>query len=191
LTSIQYGQQNEANAIKEYVARNPGIVIEKCGIFLSTAYPYLGATPDGLIGSDGIVEVKCLPSVKDRKLLDVINDPASKDICLEEFMGQLRLKKQHNYYYQVQGQLQLSMKSYCIFIVYCENDFHSERIERDDEFWNLKMIPKLEQFFMECVLPEYADSRIARGKRVREPLYIVNAMKNAEEKKAGKRLKMS
>jgi len=40
------------------------IKIIKCGIFVDSENPYLGATPDGLIGNDGIVEVKCPSSAE-------------------------------------------------------------------------------------------------------------------------------
>ena len=44
-------------------------VIERCGIFIDFESPYLGASPDGLVGDDGIVEVKCLVSLEGEDLL--------------------------------------------------------------------------------------------------------------------------
>lgn len=36
-----------------------------CGLFICKSYPYLEASSDGLVEQTGIVEVKCLPSVKE------------------------------------------------------------------------------------------------------------------------------
>lgn len=46
--------------------------VEKCGLFLSPKYPYLGATPDGVTScmccDMGILEVKCPFCTKDATL---------------------------------------------------------------------------------------------------------------------------
>lgn len=41
-----------------------GISIRDCGLFIDEKYPFLGATPDGLIDDNGIVEIKCPHSCK-------------------------------------------------------------------------------------------------------------------------------
>lgn len=51
------------------------------------------------------------------------------------------------------------------------------RIERDKEFWDQYLRPKLSKFFTECILPELVDPRIPRGMSIREPNYIVEAQK--------------
>ena len=63
---LRYGRSNEPEAIAEVerwlnreMATSSQIKIERCGLFVDEELPYLGATPDGLIGIDGIVEVKC------------------------------------------------------------------------------------------------------------------------------------
>lgn len=33
--------------------------IEKCGLFVDLLLPFIGATPDGLLGDRGQLEVKC------------------------------------------------------------------------------------------------------------------------------------
>jgi hypothetical protein len=44
------------------------------------------------------------------------------------------------------------------------------------------MLPKLKQFYMECLLPEIVDGRIPRGMKVREPVFITEAMQKHIEK---------
>lgn len=60
---------------------------------------YIGASPDGLVGSDGIVEVKC---------------PAAHTL-IEYAMSQ---KLPSAYYYQVHGQLLVTGRKWCDFIAY-------------------------------------------------------------------------
>lgn len=57
--------------------------------------------------------------------------------------GELELKKTHDYYYQVQGQLHIAKKQYCYFVVYSENMIHFETIQRNNEFWENVMQHKL------------------------------------------------
>lgn len=80
-----------------------------------------------------------------------------------------RLKKNHNYYFQIQGQLNICRREYCDFILYCDNDFHVETIKRDENIWKNIMVPKLREFYENCILPEIIDGRIPRGMQVREP----------------------
>ena len=56
---MQYGKENEATAVKEWEDMS-GIRTEKCGLFLSRD-GITGATPDRLIGDDGLLEVMTFP----------------------------------------------------------------------------------------------------------------------------------
>lgn len=61
--AMRYGRDNEANAIEQFQEKT-GLRVKKCGLFIDKDVPYLGATPDGLIGTQGIIEVKCPASCK-------------------------------------------------------------------------------------------------------------------------------
>jgi len=52
-----------------------------------------------------------------------------------------------------------------------------ERIYKDKEFWD-KILPKLVQFYVDCMLPEILDGRIPRKMTARDPVYITKAQKN-------------
>jgi len=56
--AMEYGKSNEETTVTE-LQKKLKIKIKKCGIFVDKEHPYLGATPDGLIGSNGVIEVKC------------------------------------------------------------------------------------------------------------------------------------
>lgn len=81
---------------------------------------YVGCSPDGLVGEDGLMEIKC-PSDKVyfQYLLDGIVD-----------------KK---YYYQMQMQMMITGRNWCDYVVYNPNYKKSiiiKRIEKDNEAFN-------------------------------------------------------
>jgi hypothetical protein len=71
--------------------------------------------------------------------------------------------------FQIQGQLAITKKTFCDFIVYTLNDFFVERIKFDKDLWENVMLPKLNWFYDECLLPELVDSRLKRNMAVRVP----------------------
>jgi len=56
----------------------------------------------------------------------------------------MELKKDHNYYYQIQVQMHVSKRKQCYFVVFTEKWFKVQIIEHDESFWSEKMISKLE-----------------------------------------------
>jgi len=57
--------------------------------------------------------------------------------------GKIELKVDHSYYYQVQGQMQISKRNFCYFVVYSTNWMEIQTNNFDDSFWREKMIEKL------------------------------------------------
>jgi len=58
----------------------------------------------------------------------------------------LTLKRNHNYFYQVQGQLHITRRNYCYFVVWSPKGLLYEKIEKDDSIWQ-KIEPMLENFY--------------------------------------------
>ncbi|KAF5274797.1 hypothetical protein FQR65_LT00380 [Abscondita terminalis] len=89
----------------------------------------------------------------------------NNNICLEMQNGHLRLKRKHNYYYQVQGQLNVSNKNYCYFIVYVDDktELFVEKINKDQQLWSNVMLPPLIKFYKENVVPEIIQRRAPKG----------------------------
>ena len=74
---MQYGIDEEPNAIAAY-SELTGTEVCSSGLWLNKKYPYLGASPDGLIFNSegklrGIIEVKCLKALRDKTVEDWIN----------------------------------------------------------------------------------------------------------------------
>ncbi|CAG9820787.1 unnamed protein product [Phaedon cochleariae] len=61
--AIIYGRINEQKAVSKY-EETKNVEVTACGLFVDATFPFLGASPDGLVGDDGIIEVKCLPFIE-------------------------------------------------------------------------------------------------------------------------------
>ncbi|VVC39032.1 Restriction endonuclease type II-like,YqaJ viral recombinase,Exonuclease, phage-type/RecB, C- [Cinara cedri] len=64
----KYGIENEPMAKKDF-EKKFDFKIEPAGLFIHTKLNYLAASPDGLIGKDAIVEIKCPQSFVVDKIL--------------------------------------------------------------------------------------------------------------------------
>ncbi|CAI6373581.1 unnamed protein product [Macrosiphum euphorbiae] len=128
-----------------------GQKVSSCGLIIDQSIPYFAASPDGLIGDDCLVEVKCPYSAKDyTTIVDAINDKKIKFLKINKKSDVPELKRTHDYYYQIQGQLHISKKMYCYFVVFSENWIHIEKIVYNDEFWQNEMCTKLTKFYLDC-----------------------------------------
>ncbi|XP_054258294.1 uncharacterized protein LOC128983703 [Macrosteles quadrilineatus] len=129
--------------------------------------PFLAASPDGVIEGLGLVEVKCPASAKDLTPADAVVEKKIKFCVLDEERN-LKLKRSHCYYYQIQGQLHITQQKNCWFLVWTNKGMSIEKIVRDDQFWENKMEKPLTNFYFKCVLPELIDPRHPRGLPIRD-----------------------
>ena len=56
--ATRWGTSNEANAIAAY-SQHTGNLVEPTGLHVHESTPWLAGSPDGLVGTEGIVEAKC------------------------------------------------------------------------------------------------------------------------------------
>lgn len=61
--ATEYGKRNEPNAIFELELEH-GVTVQETGFHVHPSLPWLGASPDGLIGDDGLAEIKCPYSLR-------------------------------------------------------------------------------------------------------------------------------
>ena len=52
-----------------------------------------------------------------------------------------------SYYLQVQGELNISGREVCYFVVWSPSEFHYQVIHRDQHFWDVHMYPWLLDFY--------------------------------------------
>lgn len=133
--------------------------ITQCGLVVNKEHQFIHATPDFLCScsccGEGCGEIKCPISIKDNNFDDYI---LKKSSCLQKVDGVFKLKRDHNYYNQVQQQLFTVNRGYCDFIVYSVDDqkqgaFIQERIVQDKKHWETNL-PILTKFWYTCILPE-------------------------------------
>jgi YqaJ-like viral recombinase domain len=140
-------------------------------LFIDSSYEFLGASPDGVVeGEDSIIEIKCPfkcagmdeAELVFQKLLPWKNS-SRNDNAIRIF------NKNHDYYYQVQGQLQIANKARCYLAFWTCKDksLKVETIQRDEDFWEHSMLPKLIQFYNKHYVAELVDSREQRGMPMR------------------------
>jgi len=103
---MQWGIDHELEAIEEFEKRT-NFKVDKTGINqeLITLGKNIGGTPDGLIGKDSGIEVKCPKSTMHFKYLNVANQEDLKNICAD-------------YYWQIQGVLYITGRKNWYFISY-------------------------------------------------------------------------
>ena len=98
------------------------VSFHECGIFLDSERPYLVASPDLLVScsccGDGLVEFKCplIPKCSTCILFCKCKLPS----CLKLQNGSFSLK-QHGYYGQIQGQMYITGRKWCILYIYACN----------------------------------------------------------------------
>ena len=106
-----WGTKNEKNAIKDYMIRTGNIVRSK-GLFTHPDYAWIGGSPDGLVGEDGIIEVKC---------------PFAQQVP--------HAKIPPHYYCQINGLMEIMDKKWCDFISWTPHAMKIYRVYRDSDLW--------------------------------------------------------
>ncbi|KAI4455534.1 exonuclease phage-type/recb c-terminal domain-containing protein [Holotrichia oblita] len=72
VNAIQWGREHEAKAVEEFTAVT-GLSVTPAGIWLDQC-GYLGATPDGFVGDEDLLEVKCPFKYRNSNIVEVLPD---------------------------------------------------------------------------------------------------------------------
>jgi len=176
--ATRYGLEKEESTrqqYKTYMTQNghPNLKIEECGLFVSLENPWLAASPDGLVHDPdtahplGLVEIKNPYSVRQLSIAEALKTPS---FCLELKKDEdtYKLKRKHDFYYQIQCQLYCTDRKWCDFVLRTDVDMHVQRIEERDTLWWNSNIPKLQKFYFSSLLPELTSPRFRRG-GIRDP----------------------
>ena len=128
--ATEYGTRNEAGALTEYIMET-GNEVEQIG-FVNYEH-WAGCSPDGLIGEDGGLEIKCPFGLRKDE------EPVFKP-----------LKEQRHYYDQIQFSLWVTGRKWWDFYQWSPRGTMLERVEVD-EMWQGFALPTLRQFHAEYV----------------------------------------
>lgn len=129
---MEWGVEHEPHAREEY-ERRTGREVTQVGFILPDDSDAYGGSPDGLVGEDGIIEIKC---------------PAPETLIQYHAAGELP----NQYKPQVQGLLMISGRAWCDFFAY-----HPDlppfllRVESDEKYQEkiakalLKLLEEIER----------------------------------------------
>lgn len=139
--AIKHGVKYEDEAVRKF-EEIMQLLTERCGVIVHSTLQFLASTPDRLVGSDSVLEIKCPYNAKEKN----ISPETVPYLYLCEKEGCFKLNKEHNYYYQVQGQLLCTGRQKAYFCVYTITDFKMIVIKKDDHFIRT-MVQKLTNFY--------------------------------------------
>lgn len=128
--AMEHGNLYEAEARKAYEFMTD-LEVTEVG-FIKTDDDSAGASPDGLVGEKGLVEIKC----------------PKTSTHIETIEGG-KVPPKHKA--QIQGQLWVSEREWCDFISYdprikTKNAIFKVRVERDDSYIRSELIPGIAKF---------------------------------------------
>ena len=157
--ATRWGCEHEGRARKAYQIEinqfHKSLTISDSGLDIDPRWPYLGASPDGIVCCKccgrGVCEIKCPYAYRNCTIAEAAGQ---KNFCLkkDEF-GKIYLEKSHAYYFQVQAQIFICGVEYCDFVVWTTRDLFVQRILADQEFWE-NALSASSEFFSKCILSE-------------------------------------
>lgn len=124
--ATEWGNANEDGARWEYELETGNTVKPA---FFDTLEDWLGASPDGYVGNDGLLEIKCPFGIRNQQ------PPKFK-----------ALADQPHYYAQIQVQLHVTGRKWCDFWQWTPHGTCLERVEIDQS-WLDENLPVLRQFY--------------------------------------------
>jgi len=124
--ATQWGEDNESEAIAA-LERDQGLFVQSCGLIDHHSLDWLAASPDGLVDSDTVVEVKC---------------PYKKEM--------FNLSSRPDYMAQIQIQMCCSERDRGLFGVWVPGYIEVSPVEID-VFWLAEVIPILKAFHDEYI----------------------------------------
>ncbi|KAF4533068.1 hypothetical protein B566_EDAN002631, partial [Ephemera danica] len=182
--AMQYGRENE-DQVRDLLSIFLDVEIQECGIFIHPEHNFLAASPDGLIGDDTLVEIKCSYSAAGLNLSpeEAVKSKKTSFWKFDKSTGEYIVNKNDKWFTQIQGQLNVTGREKCIFAYYTpvEPYFKIEIIYRDRDFWQ-NLVLQLVKFYMECLLPEIIDPRKKRSMPLREPEHVIQAQNERKER---------
>lgn len=151
--AVQWGITNEPEALNSFIQKT-GLQVVETGVWLHQC-GVLGASPDGLVEDNSVVEAKCPYTQRNLTIEEAI---ATNNFCLEKKDGKISLRLNHAYWHQVQGQMFFTKQPKCYFVIWTTKDSVVLEIQRDDS-WEVK-IEELKDFYLKHLLPKIIEGEL-------------------------------
>ena len=144
--ATEWGKEYESIAREKYTqlqndSGHHSLYSCQSGFVISEKYPHLGASPDAVVHDPsvdnpfGLAEIKCPYSFRNQTPFQAAE--SERFCCTLEKSNDtqyLKLKRSHNYFCQVQGQMAITERMWCDFVIYTEKGMSIERIQFDLDF---------------------------------------------------------
>lgn len=169
IDSLVYGRLLESTGVKKYLAHKPHVQVKETGMWTYGAQPWLGGSPDGLVtdtltGEEGLLEIKCPMRGKNIGFKELA---AQKGFYMEKKADDTyELSHKEEYFYQIQGCMEILNKEFCDFAVITEKDLYVQRIKRDRVFFREQMLPKLHELYYRFFMPMQVEKPKLREAKV-------------------------
>ncbi len=178
--ATEWGVQQESTAIQRYIRHqedhgHQNLIVAPCGFYISQSHPYLGASPDGAVYDPsnlnepfGFVEVKCPYTHRNISREEACSTSGfcCSLVANSDGTQQLALRTNHMYYAQVQGQMAVGGRQWCDFVAYTTKGIRVQRIRFDSDYWEKHLLPKLIEFYDNCLGPEIVSPVHVLGLRI-------------------------
>ncbi|CAH3020708.1 unnamed protein product, partial [Porites evermanni] len=165
---MRYGLESEPKAIEKYESTT-NLKVYHSGLWVNPKFPFVGCSPDGLVGNDTVIEIKALKILKQYSVEAVTSptSPVPKSVlsrqCFKVENGKLILKLSHAYYYQCQQILLVTGRENCDFILHAASGPDSvQRIPRDEPLIE-KILSYLTALWMRVIATEIFEMRVPRN----------------------------
>jgi putative phage-type endonuclease len=123
-----HGSFHEDGAVIDYQMVT-GHNVQECGFIVHPEHEWLGASPDRFVGNDGLLEIKCPYSQREK--------------LIPEFKS---AKAQPHYFAQMQIEMACAQRSWCDFFQWSPSGADLARVFFDAE-WFADALPKLRGFY--------------------------------------------
>ena len=171
--SLRWGREHEEDARKAYMHKKNNIHLTQSGLVVDCDKGWLACSPDNfaydLDSPDpwGLVEYKCTYSARETTVEEAAR--TNKIFFAQMTDRGFHLKTNHQYYYQIQGQMAICKRLWCDFVIWTPLNTTIERIKFNPVFWQ-ETVVKLENFYDKAILPELVCPHLPQGQPIREML---------------------
>lgn len=157
--SISYQIKNRKKALEQYRRRaifdHDSFTYNQCGLIINPRLPYFIGSPDGIVSCSchgkGCVAVKCLKILEMGGSFEVLT--VKPNNILNRTGDIYVLERSHEFFYQVQLQINLISLNYCDVVLWSPRDILIITVESDMDFWKIAMNKAL-TFHEHVIMPE-------------------------------------
>lgn len=163
-----HGEHSEPLAALDYMSETNQDIVE-CGFFVHPEHNWLGASPDGLVATRGLVEIKCPFSLRKDK------PPHFKTLA-----------EQPHYYAQIQVQMACTGRRWTDFYQWTPHGSSCTYVLFDDDWWK-KNLPLMwafyERYLSELNNPAHLEPlrKIVTGWKYEKLLERYDALKQTQD----------